>query len=69
MFLKEEPNEYVYKFKTRAIRMVSDAPVDWVLDGEYGGSRTEVTIGNIRENVQILLRNHPGEESGRKLIE
>ena len=32
MFLKEEPNEYVYKFKTRAIRMVSDAPVDWVLD-------------------------------------
>ena len=69
MFLREEPNEYVYKFKTSSIRLTSEQEVDWVLDGEYGGSRTEVTIGNIRENVQILLRNHPGEESGRKLIE
>ncbi len=54
MFLKEEPNEYVYKFKTRAIRMVSDAPVDWVLDGEFGGSRTEVNIGNLKERIRIL---------------
>ena len=57
MFLKEEPNEYVYKFKTRAIRMVSDAPVDWVLDGEYGGSRTEVEIVNLQKKIRILRRN------------
>ena len=69
MFLREEPNEYVYKFKTSSIRLTSEQEVDWVLDGEYGGSRTEVTIGNIRENVQILLRNHPEEGSGRKQIE
>ncbi len=56
MFLKEEPNEYVYKFKTSRIRMVSDAPVDWVLDGEYGGSRTEVDIVNLQKKVQILRR-------------
>ena len=54
MFLKEEPNEYVYKFKTRAIRMVSDAPVDWVLDGEFGGSRTEVEIVNLQKKIRIL---------------
>ena len=69
MFLREEPNEYVHKFKTSSIRLTSEQEVDWVLDGEYGGSRTEVTIGNIRENIQILLRNHPEEESGRKQIE
>lgn len=57
MFLKEEPNEYVYKFKTRTIRMVSDAPVDWVLDGEFGGSRTEVEIVNLQKKIRILRRN------------
>ena len=57
MFLKEEPNEYVYKFKTRAIRMVSDAPVDWELDGEFGGSRTEVEIVNLQKKIRILRRN------------
>ena len=56
MFLEEEPNEYVYKFKTRAIRMVSDAPVDWVLDGEFGGSRTEVEIVNLQKKIRILRR-------------
>lgn len=56
MFLKEEPNEYVYKFKTSSIRMTSDTGVDWVLDGEYGGNRTEVNIGNIRERIKILLK-------------
>lgn len=56
MFLREEPNEYVYKFKTSSIRLVSATPVDWVLDGEYGGSRTEVTIENLRERIRILLK-------------
>ena len=56
MFLKEEPNEYVYKFKTRAIRMVSDAPVDWVLEGEFGGSRTEEEIVNLQKKIRILRR-------------
>ena len=53
MFLKEEPNEYVYKFKTRAIRMVSDAPVDWVLDGEFGGTKTEVFVENLNKCLEI----------------
>lgn len=56
MFLKEEPNEYVYKFKTSSIRFSSGAPVDWVLDGEYGGARTEVDIGNLQEKIHILLK-------------
>ena len=55
MFLKEEPNEYVYKFKTSSIHIQSQGEVDWVLDGEFGGSRTQVDIGNLRERVKILL--------------
>lgn len=55
MFLKEEPNEYVYKFKTSSLRVTSEKEVDWVLDGEYGGARTEVEITNLREKVKIML--------------
>lgn len=57
MFLREEPNEYVYKFKARSIRMTSETPVDWVLDGEFGGSRIEVTIENLQQRIQILCKN------------
>ncbi|MDO5550236.1 MAG: YegS/Rv2252/BmrU family lipid kinase [Lachnospiraceae bacterium] len=54
MFLKEEPNDYVYKFKANRLKITSKAPVDWVLDGEFGGSRTEVVIENLRERMKIL---------------
>lgn len=55
MFLREEPNEYVYKFRTSSIRLTSAQEVDWVLDGEFGGTRTEVEIRNLKEKIQILL--------------
>ena len=45
----------MYKFKTSAIRFASDGEVDWVLDGEFGGSRTQADITNQKERVSILL--------------
>lgn len=54
MLLKEEKNEYVYKFKTRSLRVCSEEPIDWVLDGEFGGSKTEVTIQNLQERIKIM---------------
>ena len=36
--------------------MTSEWGVDWVLDGEYGGTRTEVDIGNLKERIRILLK-------------
>lgn len=55
MFLKEEPNDYVFKFKTREIRVVSETPIDWVLDGEFGGSRTDVSMKNLEKRLEILI--------------
>ena len=46
---------------TSAIRLASERPVDWVLDGEFGGARTEVEIKNLRERIPILLREPPGQ--------
>ena len=56
MFLREEPNEHVFKFKAKKLRMISQAPVDWVLDGEFGGSRTEVEIEDLKERLQIRVK-------------
>ena len=54
MFLKEEPNDYVFKVRAGHIRITSEEPVDWVLDGEFGGSRLEVEVENLKERIQIL---------------
>ena len=54
MFLKEEPNEYVHKFRTKALKVISEEPVDWVLDGEFGGTHTEVEIVNLQKQIRIM---------------
>lgn len=54
MFLKEEQNEYVHKFKTSSLRITSQEPVDWVLDGEFGGSHKEVLIENLTKKIEIM---------------
>ena len=57
MFLKEEQNEYVHKFKTKSLRLISENPVDWVLDGEFGGSKTEVHIVNCSNRIGIMRKS------------
>lgn len=54
LLLKEEQNEYVFKFRTKSLKIESQEAVDWVLDGEFGGSRTEVEIENLQEQIQIM---------------
>lgn len=51
---EEEKSELVYKFKTRTLAIEAKEPVDWVLDGEFGGSRTEVFIENLPQQIEIL---------------
>ena len=46
---------HIYLFKTASICFQSAAPVDWVLDGEYGGARTQAQIGCLREKIRILV--------------
>ena len=55
MFLKEEPNDYVYKFKTKKIRVVSKEPIDWVVDGEFGGRQTVITMENLEKRLEIII--------------
>lgn len=50
-----EPDaEYMYFFKASEIKISSDEPVAWTLDGENGGSHTSVSIKNLKQAVKIL---------------
>lgn len=68
MFLREEENEYVFKFKTAELTVTAQEPVDWVLDGEFGGSVTGVTIRNLPGAVSLLTGEN-GEEIQKKNVE
>ncbi len=54
MILKEVQSEYVYRFKTSRLTVSFAEPVDWVLDGEFGGSRTQVEIENLTRKIHIM---------------
>lgn len=59
MFLKEEENEYVFKFKTSELKVTSEESVDWVLDGEFGGSVQETEIVNLHQAVNLNCNMPP----------
>ena len=50
--------ELIYTVKTRKLRVLSREPMPWTLDGEYGGTRSEVNIENLTRALEI---NVPGE--------
>lgn len=56
LFQPESQSPHLYRAKVKKIRCVSEEPVDWVLDGEYGGAQTEVEIENVPRAIEILKR-------------
>lgn len=52
----ETSSPHLIRARVKSIRFVSEEPVDWVLDGEYGGAQTEVEIENIQKAVQIIKK-------------
>ena len=56
MIQKGEQSEYVYRFKASKLKITCQEPVDWVLDGEFGGSRTEVEIENLSRKIHIMTK-------------
>ena len=59
LILKEGENDCVYQFRTKRLRVVSAEPVDWSLDGEYGGNVSEVLIENLNRAVTIRRNASP----------
>lgn len=48
-------SDYIVRRKVTDVKFISQLPVDWVLDGEFGGSHTQVRIQAIKEELRILV--------------
>ncbi|WP_317855568.1 diacylglycerol kinase family lipid kinase [Chakrabartyella piscis] len=49
-----DPN-YLYTYQTEWVAITSETPIDWTLDGEFGGSFTQVDIENHKQAVRIMI--------------
>lgn len=52
---REFDPKYFYTFQTKRIEFSFPEPVKWTLDGEFGGSVTDVTVENRKKAVKILV--------------
>lgn len=62
LLTQEETADLFYTFKTERIRIVSDEPLPWTLDGEYGGDHAEAVIENKHKALNLLLRSTKEDE-------
>lgn len=65
MFLKEEENDYVYRFRTAKLTVTSEEEVAWVLDGEYGGAVKNVVIENMHNAMRLRCGSKQKESDGK----
>ena len=49
----------VYSFQTSELRLKSADEIPWTVDGEYGGSFTDLTIRNLHNAVSIMVEKDP----------
>ena len=49
--------KYIYSCKADKLRITSENSIPWTLDGEYGGSQTEVNISNNKHAIEIIVQN------------
>ena len=51
-------SKLVRHFTASHVKFQFEEPVEWVLDGEFGGKRTEVSIDNLCRAVQVMKMTH-----------
>ncbi len=62
--------EHVIRAKARRIRFRSEEPVDWVTDGEYGGTLTDAVIENLPGALSLVKdEKRILRSAGRKALE
>jgi len=50
-------SDYVSLLRTRKVRFTFEDPVAWTLDGEDGGSHTEVICENLPHSINMITKN------------
>lgn len=59
----EDNTDLIYSFKSARVTITSEEAVSWTLDGEFGGSHTQVEIENCHEALNLYLKSTKNEET------
>lgn len=54
---REIVNESIHSFRTAEVVFEAQEPVAWTLDGENGGTHTNVTVKNICKGIDIRIKS------------
>lgn len=64
--MREGDNACVYQFKANRLLVTSQEPVDWTLDGEFGGAVSRVEIQNLQK--ALLIRRRQGRKTSKNVL-
>ena len=57
LLTQEDNTDMIYSFKASCLKIESDVPTPWTLDGEYGGRPDHVVIQNCHRALNICLKS------------
>ena len=57
LLTQEDNTDMIYSFKASSMKIESDIPTPWTLDGEYGGCPDQVVIRNCHRALNIYLKS------------
>ena len=63
MLTAEDNTDMIYSFKSASVTLTSEEAVPWTLDGEFGGSHTQIEIENCHEALNLYLKSTKNEET------
>ena len=52
--ITHEKSEHIVRIKTPEVRFVSEEPLEWVKDGEFGGNLQEVTVRVLPHALRVI---------------
>ncbi len=55
LLTKTNNPKYIYRAEVGYAKIKSDIPIDWTLDGEFGGTYSELTIKNYKQAISIMV--------------
>jgi YegS/Rv2252/BmrU family lipid kinase len=58
----EDNTDMICSFKSRKLKITTEEPVSWTLDGEFGGEETEVEIENKYQALNLYLVSTKNED-------
>lgn len=56
LLIKQINTEHMYSFRSGHIKFESEEEIPWTLDGEFGGTHDEVVIQNLKQGLEIMVK-------------